>query len=172
MGTQLTWATLSEVNNDYFIVLRSTNGHDFKEIGTVKGKGNYIGRTNYHFQDFSETHSATVYYRLKQVDFDGSSELSEVLFHSNNQKELGVDQLVSCTNLVKRGSNLKILATNQDIIITSVHLYSMGGKLVYSKRDLNTNRMVVNMRSLPSNIYICKISLEGGRVLFKKVALR
>ena len=172
MGTQLTWATLSEVNNDYFIVLRSTNGHDFKEIGTVKGKGNYIGRTNYHFQDFSETHSATVYYRLKQVDFDGGSELSEVLFHSNNQKELGVDQLVSCTNLVKRGSNLKILATNQDIIITSVHLYSMGGKLVYSKRDLNTNRMVVNMRSLPSNIYICKISLEGGRVLFKKVALR
>lgn len=74
---QLKWATSLEIENDYFAIERSPDGKQFKEIGHVPGKGNYSGRSDYAFTD--PLVSGIFYYRLRQVDFDGTSHYSDVV---------------------------------------------------------------------------------------------
>ena len=76
------WTSTFEVNNDRFEVERSTDGLTFKTVGTVKGQGNAAGKHDYQFNDDvsnSVLNKNDLYYRLKQVDFDGKSSYTKVL---------------------------------------------------------------------------------------------
>ncbi len=70
-GNVLTWATSEEANNDYFAIERSTDGKNFIMLNNVKGMGNTIGKSVYHYTD-SNNSKGVNYYRLKQFDLDGS----------------------------------------------------------------------------------------------------
>ena len=76
----LTWSTASEKNNDHFSVERSLNGTDFVKIDEVKGQGTSTSATDYALTDagIGAKASSLVYYRLKQVDADGTSSYSPV----------------------------------------------------------------------------------------------
>lgn len=72
--SELTWETASESNCDYFDVQRSADGINFISIGRVQGAGTSNVRRTYQFID--EAPSARVnYYRLKQVDLNGMSQM-------------------------------------------------------------------------------------------------
>lgn len=73
---KLEWSTASEQDNSHFEIERSYNGLDFEMIGTVAGNGNSISMNNYVFEDAKVECSGTVYYRLRQVDYNGDSEYS------------------------------------------------------------------------------------------------
>jgi hypothetical protein len=77
-GVLLSWATASEINNDYFVVEKSQNGILFHEFGSVDGAGNSTGELNYSLRD-ENPYDGMNYYRLRQVDFDGSSRYSDVV---------------------------------------------------------------------------------------------
>lgn len=66
----LHWVTLTEVNNDYFVVERSSDGEEFQELEIVKGAGNSTSKHSYSTVDYSPLEGIS-YYRLKQVDYDG-----------------------------------------------------------------------------------------------------
>ncbi|MFM7023220.1 MAG: T9SS type A sorting domain-containing protein [Flavobacteriales bacterium] len=70
----INWSTGAEINNDYFTIERSVNGEDFESIATITGKGNSSVLSKYQFIDQS-TPKGTVYYRLKQSDYDGTTEV-------------------------------------------------------------------------------------------------
>ncbi|MEZ4988152.1 MAG: LamG-like jellyroll fold domain-containing protein [Saprospiraceae bacterium] len=74
----LEWQTTSESGNDYFEVQRSVDGQIFKKIGRVNGAGHSQRPKNYTFTDFAPIEGVG-YYRLKQFDFDGSSQYSNVV---------------------------------------------------------------------------------------------
>lgn len=76
----LAWTTASEKNNDHFDVERSLDGTRFGKIDEVKGQGSSTRLTNYTRTDAGIATKATglVYYRLKQVDADGTSTYSPV----------------------------------------------------------------------------------------------
>ncbi|GAB3313390.1 T9SS type A sorting domain-containing protein [Hymenobacter humi] len=75
----LTWATASEKNSAYFDIERSLDGATFEKVGQRQGAGNSSTRINYQFADVSLTvANATVYYRLRQVDTDGTTAFSPV----------------------------------------------------------------------------------------------
>jgi hypothetical protein len=69
------WTTTTEVNNDFFSVERSRNGVAFEQIAVVDGAGNSINTHQYKITD-SSPFIGINYYRLKQVDFDGSQTYS------------------------------------------------------------------------------------------------
>jgi hypothetical protein len=75
---RLDWQTASEVNNDYFEVQRSLDGHSFVVAGQVQGNGTSIQAHTYSFVDAAPGATATHYYRLRQVDLDGTSAFSPV----------------------------------------------------------------------------------------------
>lgn len=76
-GVILRWTTASERNNAYFEVERSTDLINFEPIARVAGAGNSFQTLDYEAFD-SDPHMGTSYYRLRQVDGDGSESWSEV----------------------------------------------------------------------------------------------
>ncbi|SHK18672.1 T9SS type A sorting domain-containing protein [Hymenobacter psychrotolerans] len=76
----LRWATASEKNNDRFEVEASADGSTFRRIGQVQGHGTTAQRHDYRFldQNLARYQASTVYYRLRQVDQDGTETLSPV----------------------------------------------------------------------------------------------
>jgi len=75
----LSWTTASEVNNNIFTILRSTDGSNFQSIGSIAGHGTTNSTHVYSFIDESPVIGKN-YYQLKQTDFDGKSTSSEVIY--------------------------------------------------------------------------------------------
>jgi hypothetical protein len=69
----LSWSTASEQNSSHFDVEKSTDGENWRVIGTVLAAGNSTQEINYSFID-SEKSIDQNYYRLNQVDIDGKNE--------------------------------------------------------------------------------------------------
>jgi hypothetical protein len=69
----LDWVSSAEENNDYFEILRSSNGLSYEVIGTVPGSGNSTQMLAYEFVDENPLYG-TSYYKLAQTDYDGGSE--------------------------------------------------------------------------------------------------
>ncbi len=76
----LKWTTASEQHNDYFDVEASADGQTFLHLGQVTGQGSSTQAHGYQFVDFAIAHYAAplVYYRLRQVDTDGTFTYSPV----------------------------------------------------------------------------------------------
>lgn len=74
----LSWETASELNNDRFEIERSQDGVHFAKIGTIEGHGTVNSIKNYGFSDGSP-HVGLNYYRLNQVDYDGTSHLHPII---------------------------------------------------------------------------------------------
>ena len=77
-GVDLAWTTANEKTNAGFDIERSADGQKFEKIGFVKGNGTTKDKKNYSFIDKTPL-SKTAYYRLQQVDFDGSKVSSNVI---------------------------------------------------------------------------------------------
>ena len=78
-GVDLTWTTASGKNNNYYDVERSADGLTFEKIGQVKGNGTTTTKQSYTFRDASPPLGVGGYYRLRQVDFDGTSTTSNII---------------------------------------------------------------------------------------------
>ena len=103
---QLNWATESELNNEGFELEKSNNGFYWKKIGWEKGAGTSNNLNEYHFVD-NDLLPGYNYYRLKQMDFDGSFNYSHIISINvklNGQQDFGVfpnpaHQIISFSNL-------------------------------------------------------------------------
>jgi hypothetical protein len=69
----LNWITATERDNDYMAIERSADGREFSTIGRVEGAGSTDSETSYTFADEAPLPGRS-YYRLRQVDFDGTTE--------------------------------------------------------------------------------------------------
>lgn len=78
MGNDLRWQTASERNNSHFDIERSVDAAQWERIGTRPGAGNSVTLNSYEHRDPAPPARWT-YYRLKQVDLDGSHTYSDVI---------------------------------------------------------------------------------------------
>jgi hypothetical protein len=74
----LKWETLSEFENDFFLVERSKDGKTFERLTKVDGAGTSTAALKYQVRDTDPYHG-TSYYRLSQTDYDGSIEYFRVV---------------------------------------------------------------------------------------------
>jgi hypothetical protein len=70
-GVQLSWTTATETNNRGFEIQRHAGSSQWEEIGFVAGKGTITNPQSYSYTD-NNVDEGTYFYRLKQIDFDGS----------------------------------------------------------------------------------------------------
>ncbi len=86
----LNWVTASEINNSGFEIekreMSKVKSQTWQKIGFVQGNGTVTQTSIYSFND-TEIEQGTYYYRLKQIDFDGSFEYSNVIEVSTLQPE-------------------------------------------------------------------------------------
>ena len=132
----LKWTTASETNNDYFVVEKSVNGQDYFEIGKVDGNGNSSTKSDYSFRD-TDPSQGIVYYRLKQIDFDGGENYSIVV--KLNRSEVGVyyfDNAIFCH------------WNNQPNKSYSVNVYNLSGQIVESYNVNSDSKIEWNQKGL------------------------
>lgn len=152
----LSWETASEINNRGFHIEYSNNGKDFEGIGWVEGAGNSSKVQHYQFIDESPS-AGTNYYRLLQVDFDGTSSYSDiktVLLKSNFDFDIYPNP--------SRGLAYIECFTEetQDI---NINVFSMNGQLVKSQTaalEKGRNTLSIPVQELVDGVYI--ISVRHG----------
>ena len=77
--TVIKWTTASEINNSHFEIQHSTDGEIWNTIDSVEGAGNSVEEINYQYQVKNQsTYQEFDYYRLKQVDYDGTYDYSKI----------------------------------------------------------------------------------------------
>lgn len=88
-GNLLQWITATEENNEGFQVQRSSDGRDFQTIGWVAGAGTTLATQQYEYRD-DQPLTGLNYYRLQQVDYDGTTDYSEVITVVRASKTNGI----------------------------------------------------------------------------------
>lgn len=157
----LDWKTATELNNSHFEVQRSADGRNFENIGRVAGNGTTSEVINYDFTD-QEPSSGKNYYRLKQVDFDGSFDYSPVEVVTFDGSS---DHLKVYPNPVSPGSELNI----QGQKIRTVKIYNMLGQLVVDKvYDRPQTSVTISSANLAQGIYTTRVNgVDEKRVVIK-----
>lgn len=103
------WSTATEKNNDLFILERSEDAIVFDEVYNASGAGNSLEPLDYEFRDYCPVPDIT-YYRLTQVDYDGSRTSSEIVSCiRTSEKMSNWEYFTRYDNLVQVHSNDKVL---------------------------------------------------------------
>ena len=151
------WSTNFEENNSHFIIERSTNGRDFKQIAKISSKGNTTIGHQYNYTDVSPV-NAKNYYRLLQYDLDNKSTYYGIKLLSFDL----ASQIKIMPNPVADHFSISIQslqAANAQITVLDMH-----GRTVSSfTKNIRKGGNVVDVvsREWPAGLYSVKIEQEG-----------
>jgi hypothetical protein len=153
--TRVFWSTASEINNDFFQVEKSGSDLNFIEIGKVFGEGNSNSIINYSFLD-TELNIETVYYRLAQVDYDGTTKYHNIIASNC------VDNSFNVINPYLTNNNLNLLITSSTNEIVVINLYSSTGKLITkSNKEINAGNNYISLSNFNISSGIYMLSING-----------
>lgn len=145
----LEWATVSEINNDYFQVERSHDGRSFQAIGKIDGHGNSTDVIEYTFTDKS-SRGSQIYYRLKQIDFDGAFEYSDVTLVENC-----IDQKVAIRLFPNPTVDRITVELGIQEEATTINITDLTGRIVMTEHIAQgENRKQIAVNHLPTGTYI------------------
>ena len=151
----LEWSTYSEENNSYFVVERSTDDINWSTIGQVTGAGTTATPQNYSFTDnltVKDRRNARIYYRLKQVNFDGEYQYSIV--RSVSPSLTAEDGLRVYPNPAKHHVALTV---SYNDLITAITVYDVQGRLVLHHPGNNTQYVDLNISQLSPGMYFIRV---------------
>jgi hypothetical protein len=159
----LTWTTGSEINNDFFAVEKSTDAVNFEVIDQILGAGNSNHSIEYSSTDH-HTSASRAYYRLKQVDFDGTIAYSKTV-EINNSKSENVSFSVALSPNPASDNLFLSFANNGQNGLVSVSISELSGKEVFSTSYAFGTQMgtsSINTSSLSAGLYVLSTSCNGN----------
>lgn len=149
----LNWATASEINAEQFEVEHSTNGISFLKIGAVQAAGFSTVERRYNFLH-EQPAPGVNYYRLRQVDFDGSFEYSEIRAAHFKAAE-NPASLILYPNPATDRLNIEYNVDGDYLI----RVFDENGRLVFSEEHVST----LDVSGLPSGVYaLIETSSKGN----------
>ncbi|GAB3526649.1 hypothetical protein GCM10027443_02070 [Pontibacter brevis] len=156
-AVQLQWLTASEIQNDYFLVERSANGYSFESIGRVAGKGTTTQGAAYSFMD-EYPMAGVSYYRLKQVDEDGSYSFSAVVA-VNRAAATRVAKVYPTITSDNLQISLEQKGLMQQVIVVDV----MGRQLLQKVLDKNSLHHILEVSNLSGGSYVLMLLDDQGQ---------
>ena len=158
----LTWKTLLEINNDYFLLFKSSDGNNWTEISKINGSGNTLTSKNYSEIDLRGCDDLC-YYRLVQVDFDGTSEtFDDIVFYSEDNEGCSFCMEIS-PNPIKDNSLINFTISKSGDV--KLQIYSEWGQLIFSTSEFvgkGDNQIELNFSMLSQGIYILRLLDSWG----------
>ncbi len=164
----LKWATASELNNSHFELERSEDAKSFKPIARIEGQGTTLETTLYDYEDHEAVGGVTYYYRLKQTDFDGTFEYSDIRSAKLNK---GDTDWTIYPNPIGGSQRLQVEFYSE---ATEVVFYLMdidGKQIMRIEQDLNTKgwqTLDVDVTHLPASTYTL-VDEQGNVKQFVKI---
>ena len=157
-STLVEWTTATERNNDYFSLERSDDAINFTEIARVAGAGNSIEPIDYAYTDYG-IHGGDNYYRLVQVDYDGTRTTSEIIVTNCVETAEGEPDVQAYPNPFN--DELTVVLDNFGNRAATIEVYDMLGKLIYTNKiaaPQNTYETILNLSNLPPAAYTVRVS--------------
>ncbi|NWF51080.1 MAG: M28 family peptidase [Ignavibacteriaceae bacterium] len=166
----LNWSTATELNNRGFEIQKSGNKTDWQTIGFVEGNGTTTSGSNYSYVD-SKPLPGISYYRLKQVDFDGSSKVYdpiEVNMTGNIEFELSQNY----PNPFNPSTTIAFVIANTEFVELMVYdvLGNEVARLVNEQKEAGRYEVVFDASKLASGMYVYTLK-AGDFVSTKKLLL-
>ena len=164
VNANLAWTTASEKNSSGFEVQVSTNGSDYRKIGFVASSSpNSQQKQNYTFVDTEAGKTGTRYYRLRQLDLDGTESFSPVRTVIFNGSVLATT-ITAYPNPFTSYVDLNIDATTAGTAPVRVQLIDMTGRVVQEQviSVENASLRIKALDGLRSGLYLAKVSLPNG----------
>lgn len=165
----ISWVSLTEINNDFYTLYRSYDGINFEQIAIINGAGNSIERLTYTYKDYPSSYGL-IYYKLRQTDFDGQFEefpLAVVTFE-------GPDNLspVIYPTVLKSGEQLLVKNFWGTIKTVDLVIIDISGKAITNPRvDLTNDNLRIETDFLTPGVYILSGSVNNilvqGRFVLK-----
>lgn len=166
-GNILLWKTASETNSSHFILQRSTDGVNFEAVGRVAAAGNSGTILSYSYIDGQSFSShETVYYRIQEVDLDGSFMYSNL--KSLSDKSSGFISVFPIP--VKQGQKLTLEYYSEENSDLHIALFNNLGAFILNKEfkvekgfntlEVSTNDLVTGFYLLKSDLFTAKILVE------------
>lgn len=150
-SVSLDWTSVTELNSNKYVVERSSDGRNFEAVGTLNSAGNSARAINYQFTDKLSVPGG-YFYRLNQVDIDGKSEYSKVVY-VNSGKNSG--RITSVFPNPFRQDIQIVGITAGDLNSKNVRLYNTAGQQV-GYRVSGANAIAIDDIN-PKGIYILKV---------------
>ena len=163
---ELEWTTESEINNDYFIVEKSRDGYIFTEIDRLKGAGNSMEQRSYSLQ--TDPDAVVIYYRLTQVDFDGSSKTfpavalgAPAVFKEN--------EWMVYPNPARENETINVFVKEAEAG-SIIEIRDMSGKLVFFKEMGNMLEAIAIDNRFTAGMYIVSV-VNSSSIETKKLMI-
>jgi hypothetical protein len=161
-GVQLRWQTVSELKSSYFIVERALDAVNYQPLGRVAAAGTSTNAHAYAYLDAVVQAGRTHYYRLRQVDLDGTSTFSPVVAVQVLGAGTGSELLNSAyPNPFSTELTLELGQEPTDYL--TIALTDAGGRQVFSTRQGAGSRQftVRPPAGLAPGSYVLKVVSSG-----------
>ena len=173
----LKWETLSETNNFGFEIEKSKDKLNWRKVGFIKGNGVTCSENSYIFYD-NENSAGKYYYRLKQIDFDGSYQYSQIIelktlipekweIEQNFPNPFNAETIIKYKIPKNLFVSLKIYDILGKEVKTLVNEFKQSG-YYYVKWDGKNDGFI----NLPSGVYFYEIKTKEFHQIKKMVLLR
>ncbi len=167
---KLNWTTVTESNNDYFTLEKSSDAINFNPFATIKGAGNSNKTLIYTYTDENPLNGIN-YYRLKQTDFDGKFEYSPVISYLY---KIASDNLqFKFSNIIKTKNTLEISFTTPDNSTNMLYIIDNNGNTVKTAQ-INShqgyNYYNLDISNLKPTMYLIVLKNYKNIISYKFIA--
>ncbi|HZW38037.1 MAG TPA: T9SS type A sorting domain-containing protein [Ignavibacteriaceae bacterium] len=173
-GIELNWSTASETNNKGFEVQRSYDNSNFISIGFVNGAGTSSENKSYSFVDKS-LKPGTYFYRLKQIDFDGSYKYHKTITVNYIDKNIPDEFILyqNYPNPFNPSTKIKYFI-NQDAQVELKLLTPMGEENLLEKglKSAGEYEYIFDGSKLSSGIYFMKVIVGNESKIIKMILMK
>ncbi len=157
---KILWTTATERNNDYFVLERSDDAISFDEIARLAGAGSSINPIDYTYID-NNVHGGDIFYRLVQVDYDGTRSVSEIIAVNCTIDADGEPEMAVYPNPF--ANDLALHFENFGDRTALVEVYDMLGRMLVSRKVVcsqNDYEFVLPLGGLPDGAYNVRVCAE------------
>ena len=173
-GVRLTWRTAGETNNAGFRVLRRGGGA-WTEVGFVEGSGTTSEARSYRFTDGDLPYAAdSVSYRLKQVDTDGTTRLTDPVTVARAGPD-GLELLGTYPNPARRQVTVRYGVPESVEGEVRLRLYDVLGREVRAvgvRAEAGRHEQTLDVRGLSSGMYVLRLTADGQAKTRKLMVVR
>lgn len=153
----LKWTVAQQINNEKFDIERSSDGIHFETIQSINADGNLVVNKEFSALDTKPLDGVN-YYRIKQIDFDGQYEYSNIAY---------VRFETGAVSIYPNPAHHEFHIQTEKNLLRQIEIYNNTGQLV---KMLSQNNATVNIEGLPNGIYWVRIT-EDSEPFIEKLIL-
>ncbi|HRN26815.1 MAG TPA: YCF48-related protein [Ignavibacteriaceae bacterium] len=168
----LSWITVSELNNQGYYIEKSFDKINWQTLTFIYGKGTTTEINYYSFKD-NQPINGKNYYRLKQVDFNGTFSYSEIIAVRYENFPLTLELFQNYPNPFNPNTSIKYSISKTEFV--NISLYTILGdkvtELINEEKQPGSYTVTLNANNLSSGIYFYKMLTSSGFTAVNKLII-